>query len=290
MKKIKIRILVISLVWSLMGVSTGNVYGAIAIEKSQYYFFDSTPRELMRGMSTDRPDKTESAYTVDAGHYQVETSFVDYTYDHKNSDGTDQRVGNFSIVPMNLKAGLLNNVDVQLIVNPYIEERSKGDGEKEINNGFGDIQSRIKINLWGNDGGSTAFAAMPFVKFPTNTGELGNSAVEGGIIFPLAVSLPADWNMGLMTEFDFNRNSEKNYYTDFINSITLGHQIIGNLNGYVEFFSSFNNEEDSPWIGTIDMGLTYAVTENIQLDSGVNIGVTRSADDFNPFLGCSIRY
>lgn len=244
----------------------------------------------MRDMATDRPDKTESPYTVDAGHYQVEMSFIDYTYDHQNTDDSDARVDNFSIIPMNLKAGLLNNADIQFIFDPVLIERSEVDGELERKNGFGDIQTRVKVNLWGNDNGPTALAVMPFVKFPTNTDDLGNDAVEGGIIVPLAVSLPADWSMGIMTEFDFNRNSEKDYYTEYVNTITLGHSIIGNLNGYVEFFSSFNDEDDSPWVGTVDAGLTYAVSNNIQLDGGVNIGVTQSADDFNPFMGISIRY
>lgn len=274
----------------LVGMSTEVIYAETNAGKGQYSILNPTPREMMREMSTDRPDKTESPYTVDAGHYQIETSLVDYTYDHKNSDRSDQRVDNFSVFPTNFKVGLLNNVDFQLIVDPYIKEHSQGDGERETKTGFGDIQNRIKINLWGNDGGPTALAVMPFVKFPTNTDELGNNAVEGGIIVPLAVSLPADWSMGLMTEFDFNRNEEKKYYIDFINTVTFGHQIIGDLNGYVEFFSSFNQEEDTSWVGTVDMGLTYAVSPDIQLDGGVNIGVTRSADDFNPFLGCSIRY
>jgi hypothetical protein len=36
--------------------------------------------------------------------------------------------------------------------------------------------------------------------------------------------------------------------------------------------------------------VTYAVTDDIQLDAGVNIGVTRSAEDINPFLGVSWRF
>ncbi len=284
------RAWVVGVVLLSMEIVTGITQGAMASEKSQYHLFNPVPRELMRDMSTDRPDKTESAYTVDAGHYQIEMSFVDYAYDRHNPEGEENNVDTLSSVPVNLKAGLTNNVDLQLVMNPYIRERTEDDSGVERKNGFGDIQTRVKINLWGNDGGSTAFAVMPFVKFPTNTGDLGNSAVEGGVILPLAVSLPADWNMGLMTEFDVSRNDAKDYYADFINSITFGHQIMGNLNGYVEFFSSFNQEEGSPWIGTVDMGLTYAVSENIQLDGGVNIGVTRSADDFNPFCGLSMRY
>ncbi len=267
----------------------GSAYGAAA-DKGAFHLLNPTPRELMREMSTDRPDKTESPYTVDAGHFQMEASLMDYTYDHKNTERSDERVDNYSVFPLNLKAGLTNNVDLQVVLNPYIREHNRGEGAKATKTGFGDVQTRLKINVWGNDEGPTAFALMPFVKFPTNTDDLGNKAMEGGLIVPLAVSLPAGWGLGLMTEFDFNRNADKDYYTDFINTITLGHQIVGNLDGYVEFFGSFNDEPESPWVGTVDLGLTYALTEDIQLDTGVNIGVTRSADDFNPFIGCSIRY
>jgi len=58
----------------------------------------------------------------------------------------------------------------------------------------------------------------------------------------------------------------------------------------VEFWSLVIDERDSEWMGTVDFGFTYALTENIRLDGGVNIGVTDSADDVNPFLGASFRF
>jgi hypothetical protein len=36
-------------------------------------------------MSTDRPDKTESAYTVDAGHFQFEADLVSFGIDNWNA-------------------------------------------------------------------------------------------------------------------------------------------------------------------------------------------------------------
>ena len=63
--------------------------------------------------------------------------------------------------------------------------------------GIGDFTTRLKINLWGDDGGKTAFALLPFIKFPTSTDNLGNNAVEGGVIFPLAVKLPDDFDLGI---------------------------------------------------------------------------------------------
>ena len=120
---------------------------------------------------------------------------------------------------------------------------------------------------------------------------MGNDAVEGGLIVPLAVSLPAGWGMGLMTEVDFlERSTGSGYEAEFINSITFAHDIIGDLGGYEEFFSAVNTESSADWVGTVDLGLTYAVNENVQLDGGVNLGVTRAADDINPFIGVSWRF
>jgi hypothetical protein len=157
--------------------------------------------------------------------------------------------------------------------------------------GFGDVATRLKINCWGDDGGATALALMPFVTFPTSQGDLGSRAVEGGLILPLAVELPLGWSTGLMTEFDFMQDSDGGgYHPEFVNSITFDHDIIGRLSGYIEFYSQVGTDRDAPWIGTVDFGLAYRVTANLQLDTGVNIGITRSADDLNLFLGLSFRY
>ena len=68
------------------------------------------------------------------------------------------------------------------------------------------------------------------------------------------------------------------------------HAIVGKLSGYVEFFSNVSTESDPDWIATLDFGVTYEVHRNLQLDAGINIGLTDAADDLNPFVGLSIRY
>src|SRR5215207_10777024 len=77
-------------------------------DKSHYHLFKPTPRELMREMSTDRPDKTESAYTVDAGHFQFEMDVLNYAYDRNNGLPDDTTIESVAIAPINLKLGLCN--------------------------------------------------------------------------------------------------------------------------------------------------------------------------------------
>jgi hypothetical protein len=48
--------------------------------------------------------------------------------------------------------------------------------------GPSDLFLRSKINLWGNDGGKSAFALIPYVKASTAPNGIGNGAAEGGII------------------------------------------------------------------------------------------------------------
>jgi Putative MetA-pathway of phenol degradation len=43
-------------------------------------------------------------------------------------------------------------------------------------------------------------------------------------------------------------------------------------------------------IGTLDLGLTYALTRNVQFDARLNLGITRAAPDVNPFVGVSFRF
>jgi len=257
--------------------------------KSRYNLFNPTPENLLRELATDRPDKTEGPTTVDAGHCQFEMDFATFTYDR--TDGI--RTKNWNIAPFNIRVGLLNTIELSLIFESYLRQAidDRPGRTMSILSGVGDFIARLKINLWGDDGGQTAFALFPFVKFPTSTGGLGNASVEGGAIFPFSIKLPAKVEMGMETGVSFLRNeSGGNYHEEFVNSVTFTREIIGKLSGYCEFFSSVSTEHDSDWIGTVDLGVTYALTENLQLDCGCNIGVTRAAADINAFSGISVRF
>lgn len=246
----------------------------------------------MRELSTDRPDQTESPYTVDAGHFQIEMDLANGVLEHDRSSGGDLRSQVWGFGGVNLKAGLLNNVDIQFVLDGYVDSRVKDrtTGVTADDSGFGEVTTRLKINVWGNDGGTTAFAVMPFLKWPLSQSSLRNGKTEGGIILPLAVELPAGWGLGLMTEIDFVRDASNDFDTEYFNTITVGHDIVGNLGGYVEFAALFTPESDAQWQGQVGVGLTYGISENIQLDAGCNFGVTRVAPDLNPFLGLSWRY
>lgn len=242
----------------------------------------------MRELNTDRPDQTESPYTVDAGHLQWEIDLVNYTYDRANGVTTETLM----LAPINFKLGLLNNVDVQFVVDSYVREKTRSAPLPSSKaTGIGDLQTRLKVNLWGNDGGETAFAVMPFVKWPTASSALSNGKVEGGVILPLGISLGERFGLGVMTEVDFLRDvAGGGTHLDYVNSITLSCDVSERLGAYIEFFSVVSEEQGSEWVGQFDLGATFGLTPDVQLDAGVNIGVTDSAPDWQPFTGLTIRF
>jgi hypothetical protein len=262
-----------------------------AAEKTGYNLFNPTPRELMREMSTDRPDTTESPYTVDAGHIQLEVSAVDFTYDRNNEE--DQNVRTLAVAPVLIKLGLLNNVDIAVGLDPYTRVRAtdRATDTSTTAEGFGDTVVRLKVNLWGNDAGDTAFAIMPFINFPTADDDLGNGNIEGGVILPFGMALPGEFSLGLMAEFDFIRSAaDDRYVVDFVHTATVGRGIVGELAGYVEYagFANLNGDED--YRAFFDAGVTYALSGDVQLDAGVRVGLTEAADDVGVFSGASFRY
>ena len=276
---------------AVLGVAPGFYAPATATplpDKSGYNLFNPVPEAVMRELSPDRPDKTESPYTVDAGHYQLEMDFANFTYDQ--TDGTTTKA--WDLGDFNFKAGLLNTVDVQLVYDNYLNVHSgDGSGKSTTQSGFGDFTTRLKVNVWGDDGGKTAFALLPYVKFPTSTDNLGNHAVEGGVIFPLAVSLPYDFDLSLETAASLMKNNENGgCHEEFIASASMDHQIVGKLSGFVEWFSDFTTERHAGWVGTVDTGLEYLLTKNIQLDCDCCFGVTPAAADYNPFAGITVRF
>jgi hypothetical protein len=158
-------------------------------DKDRYWVLNPVPDDQMRNFSTDRPTKSNVPCTVDAGHFQYETDIVNFTHQVTGSVHTDTL-----LVPNpTFKVGLTNNIDLELNIAPVVGVHTFNSAPLVSSTtwGNGDLFVRSKVNLWGDDGGGTsAFALIPYIKAPTAPTGIGNGTVEGGVIAPLAFSLP----------------------------------------------------------------------------------------------------
>lgn len=158
-----------------------------APDNSQYTLFDPTPIDLRRPYNTDRPSKTDSPFTIDAGVFQIESDVASWTLDYEKGE----RVRTWIIGNANFKLGLTNWMDLQVFPQFYANTRTSGSGfgQPVTNDGFGDTTVRVKINLLGNDGGKLVIGFLSSLKIPTNTGNTGNHVWEPGFGIPVNYSL-----------------------------------------------------------------------------------------------------
>ncbi|HMO66315.1 MAG TPA: transporter, partial [Verrucomicrobiota bacterium] len=129
-----------------------------------------------------------------------------------------------------------------------------------------------------------------YAKWPAAGDGLGNGAVEGGLIVPFGLELPAGFTLGAMTQFDLRHDDDgEEAHAGFINTITVSRALVGKLGAFVEFYSDVEST-GAPWAGAVNAGLTLGLTDDLQLDAGMVFGVTRAAPDLGAFAGFAVRF
>jgi hypothetical protein len=264
-----------ALAWLTLASCACAPVSALAEESTRYHLFRPVPADEMRELSTDRPDQTESPYTVDAGHFQAEVDLVNLSRDLEGNG----RAEHLGLAATNLKVGLTNRVDLQLVTPLFERERLTGPLDFE-QSGVGDLTLRLKVNAWGDDGGSTAFGVMPFVTIPTS--ESRDSAWGSSLLF--AVELPRGFGLGSMLEYDATGEE-----SEWLGTVTVGHDLVGPLGAYLELAGTRIDRGDGVARRTFNSGLTWGVSRDVQLDGGVLVGINDEADDVAGFLGFAIR-
>ena len=254
--------------------------GAGAEDKSKYWLLEPTPRRLWRPLSADRPDVTESPYTVDAGAFQLEASFFEWS---RNGDAED-----FAAAPFNFKIGLTNDIDLQLILQPWVRQ----DDGAEIERGMGDTQVRLKVNLHGNDEGDWALAFMPYLDLPTASSDLDQpDHLEGGLIFPFATELSEGVGLGLMFQTDFVFDEADDAYdTEFVGTASVGVDLTEILGAYLEGVVIESTDPDTDFRSLVSSGITLALGENMVFDAGGAARLAGDADDLRVFSGITWRF
>lgn len=270
-----------------LGARLAASEGSEAEDKSRYSLLNPTPRSLLRDLSADRPDATESPFTVDAGRAQVELSFVDYTRDERGRD----KVRSWALFDTNLKLGLTHRSDIQVLFTAYGEEHASREGEPPgALTGFGDVTLRLKRNLWGNDSGDTALALLPYVRIPTGT-ELSNDEVEGGLIATFGWSLSERLSLGGQVQIEAAYDPDRDEYDPaLLHTAVLGLDVVGPLGAYIEYIGLCTFGGRVAYIPVLSTGLTWLLTPDAQLDAGLRIGLIEDADDLGVLTGITLRF
>ncbi len=235
----------------------------------------------MRSFETDRPDATESPYTVDAGHFQFETDL--FKSDYSSTNGAKTIENSFNV--FNIKSGITNSLDIQFIAESFVYTRYISGNSTETRSSFNTITIRAKQNIWGNDKGKTAMAILPFVNISTGS----DAKITGGLVLPYSISLPSNWGFGTQIEIDYVENQNGcGYHINSLVSTTFAHHLIRNINFFAESLITGESELKS-YEYFINSGLVYDWKEYLKLDTGVYYGLKSNSSKVY-FIGLSFRY
>jgi Putative MetA-pathway of phenol degradation len=264
-----------------------------SLDKSQYTLFNPTPIDLRRAYNTDRPSHTDSPFTIDAGVFQIESDFANWTLNESEAKHGSIRFRSWVFGNTNFKLGLTNWMDFQIVPQWYVNNRTRGPGlgKPLEQDGFGDTTVRLKINLLGNDGGNLVIGIVSSLKIPTNSGHTGNHVWEPGFGLPVNYSHPWGFTFFAQTRIDIlDQPGSGKMRVQWQNPIGVSRTIVGNLSGYLEFYDAVSTGAHQPWIGTLDNGLIYQVTSNFSVDIDSFFGLNHSAPDYNVFAGFGHRF
>ena len=229
----------------------------------------------------DRPGKGTATCTAPAGHWQVEVDAVDLT--HGRSGDADV------FAAANVKYGLSERLDGELTFTPW--ETSRG-GSGPNAQGFGDLVVRSKLALVTS--GDNTIALDPYLKIPTASNGLGNNAYEGGIVAPVAWTLPDQFSLALTPELDWLKNgSDGGRHLAYSATLGLGRALTSELTGGVELWGAVNADPAGQTRqASFDLTLAFipAKAQWLQIDGGINLGLNSDTPQTQVYVGVSRRF
>lgn len=266
-------------------------------DKWCYTLFDPVPMDDLRDMDTDRPNKTNTPHTIDAGHLQIETGAFDYTSYRDRYQGANARMETLNLGQFNFRLGVLNDLELNAIVNAVDFQRTTDYAADQSvrQGGLGDTVVGGKLNLWGNDGDDATWASalgiQPQFKIPTAREDLGNAHPELFVGVPFLMNLPDGFHLGLQTTVSWERSVyNTGDVTGWQNSASVDRVFFDNFDIYLEYWSEATTERHQEAMQTLDVGVTYPVNDNIVLDTGVNLGLNHASTSVEWLAGISVRF
>lgn len=248
------------------------------------------PDPMDEPLVTDRPDFTESTETVPAGHLQLESG---YTFTYNREGGT--RTTDHTAPEMLWRIGVSDNVELRIGWDGYtytdsLSETGVGRGSrKRVLQDAGDLSLGLKVKLFEQEGRRPHFGIIAGVTVPTGAGRGTSGDVDPGIVFLWAYDLSDDTaiagNVGIaMPTEDSHR------FVQTTASLSYAFALSEKWGAYAEYFGIYPSSDSGHDAHFFNVGFTYLVNKDFQLDVRVGLGLNEEAGDFFTGVGFAKRF
>jgi hypothetical protein len=257
-------------------------------DSAHFSWHKPVPRNLLRELQPDRPGVTESPFTVDAGHAQVEMDAFRLSNSGREEE---QRTRDWHLAYAMLKFGLSRRTDIQAELPLYSNAKQRPVGTEqwqERHAGFGDIALRVKHNFIGDDQqGHFAMSVIGYMRLPSG-GTVGSGGVEYGLILPVDVELGENFNLEAQLESDLDYDREQaRHYAKLQPSMALEWDVTKRLGLLTEGFMRWNSLANN-WQSGMTMAPFFKITKNFEVDAGTQLALDRRSEH-EYFVGFTLR-
>lgn len=243
-----------------------------------------------RGYCPARPGLGTTACTIAPGRVSVETGLVDWAGD----DTPDSRTDTFTIADTEVRVGITDTVELLADWVPYGRQRVRDKASGTVTRGgaVGDLTLGFKANLKNPDGSGFSIAVQPFVTAPIGRSPTGAGDWGTGVLVPMSWDLGHSLSLQLTPEIDAAVNgSGQGRHLAYSTVVGLGFPVARQLSGTIEYQGL---RDDDPGGATTQhyasLSFGWTPTDDWQVDVGAVIGLNRSSNDAELYVGLSRRF
>jgi hypothetical protein len=255
--------------------------------------WDWRPAPLTDPLVTDRPDFTESVETIPRGHLQFESGYT-FTRDSEHGDVSRSHTAPEAL----LRTGLTDSFELRIGWEGYswVSERAAGFSRAgrhvwlaDWSDAAADMSLGFKQGICEQDGWRPALGVIGAITAPSGNAPASSGDVdpEGKLLWAYdltdTLSLAGNMNLAVPTE-DARR------FVQSSASVSLGVDLTEQVGLYTEYYGFYPAARGSDCAHTANGGLTWKLTDNLQLDWRAGFGLNEQADDFFTGVGVSIRF
>ncbi len=218
---------------------------------------------------TDRPDQTEASTLVPVGFIQIETGAAFESF----KDGSI-KTEDFTINTTLIRFGLLESLELRLGWD-VVDGTLKNNGNTvDVTSGFSPLLFGVKLAIAEEKGalpeiGFIGHINLPFLASSDYKPETTGVDFRFAFTHTLSERSSLAYNVGAAWEGD---NPEASY----LYTIAYGYSFTDKLGAYAELYGDFpeNSMANHLW----DAGVTYLISDNVQLDATVGTSITEGQD------------
>lgn len=222
-------------------------------------------------IQTDRPDQTETPFTVPKNHFQMENGF--------SFEQTDHMTQSFTQPSSLLKYGLNDHFEVGLVME-FVTIKSD-----KVTSGLKPVTVRFKERITDEKGIIPSTSFIGYLTIPNfATDNLKVTYFAPAFRFTMQHTLSEKFSLGYNLGAEWDGESP---VPVFIYTLETGYSISDKVGAYVEIYGFVSQELQADH--RFDCGLSYLLRPNVLFDISGGVGITDNSPDYYLALGFSFR-